>query len=124
MKYPKVCRNCINFDENTESEGDCTLNPVWETVDVLHYCGQFEYNLLIQKETMSSAVGGCEEINIDKFIINTIDSRGWYICDGHKYLDEDGRFYHGIHNQITSFWKTEEKAVDFLMKWLNNEYNK
>ena len=51
MKHPKVCKTCINYDpEGDGSEGLCTRYPVWEGAYSTHYCGEHEYNLVIQRE--------------------------------------------------------------------------
>ena len=63
MKHPKVCRTCISYDPTGgSSEGFCTRYPVWEGVYSTHYCGEHEYNLVIQQELGSTE----EQIARDK----------------------------------------------------------
>ena len=66
MKHPKVCSTCTSYDpESDGSEGYCTRYPAWEGVYSAHYCGEHEYNLVIQQEIADAEQQ--EELGMKKY---------------------------------------------------------
>jgi len=48
---PKTCSTCLNFEELYQDvDGECTRYPEWVDVETTHHCGEFRFNLIIQKE--------------------------------------------------------------------------
>ncbi len=61
-----------------------------------------------------------EQMMLTSATINSVDSRGWYICNRTNYLYQDGVIRSGVSSveaPAFAFWETEQQATDFYNKW-------